>query len=114
MNTIIGVLTFQEYQILMNNIMNDEPFEPSMHMFWDFRDGTLSQLSQDDIEAISAFVLMNQERRGRNYRAAFAVHEPIDYGLSRMYQMISEDLPVTLQVFYDEQKASDWIKGFAS
>jgi hypothetical protein len=94
----------------MDRIINDERFRPSMDMFWDFRNGTLAGFSNEEIAGIKDYISKNQEKRGDNYRVAFLVKQVVDYGLSRMYQMISEDLPVNFDVFYDEQEAMDWIK----
>jgi hypothetical protein len=109
-NTIQGAFTYGEYRTLMDRIINDERFRPSMDMFWDFRNGTLAGFSNEEIAGIKDYIRRNQERRGDNYRVAFLVKEVVDYGLSRMYQMISQDLPVNFEVFYDEQEAMDWIK----
>lgn len=111
MNTISGVFTFKDYLALMEAILEDGRFERSMNMFWDFRNSSLKAFSNRDIEGIRNYILANKERRGENYHVAFLVNKSIDYGLSRMYQIISEDLPVTFQVFYDEHKALDWIRG---
>ena len=110
-NTIVGPLTFNEYRALMESVMSDKRFTSSMHMFWDFRNGSLVELNNEEIEGIKNFIERNQERRGRDYRVVFLVNETVDYGLSRMYQIISQNLPVYFEVFYDEQEAIDWIKG---
>ena len=109
-NTIIGELTYEEYYSLMLQIMNDKRFIPAMNMFWDFRAGTLSQFTKDEINKIRDFVHTNQFKRGENYRVAFLVAKEIDFGLSRMYQGISVGLPVNFSVFYDEMEAMAFIK----
>ena len=110
LNTIIGGFTFHEYRNLMESIMNDENFKPSMNMFWDFSEGTLGEFSIEEIDGIRFYIEDNIERRGTNYRVAFFVKDTLDYGLSRMYQMVSDELPVHLEVFYDKQEALDWIR----
>ena len=108
-NTITNALSFDEYVALMESILNDECFRPSMNMFWDFRQGTLSGFSSQDIERIKYYIGSNRERRGADYRVAFLVNKDVDYGLSRMYQAISDDLPVYFMVFTDEKEALEWI-----
>jgi hypothetical protein len=109
LNTIVGRLTYDAYVALINSIMDDAQFRPSMNMFWDFRNGTLEEFSSSEIKSIKLFIEKNQEKRGDHYRVAFLVNNALDFGLSRMYQILSESLPVTFEVFYDEQEARDWI-----
>ena len=108
-NTIQGRFDFARYQDLMERILSDSRFVPSMHMFWDFRESTLIDLSNDDFASIKSYIQKNVERRGSGYRAVFLVSKEVDFGLSRMYQMISEDLPVVFEVFKDRAEAMDWI-----
>ena len=108
-NTIGGRFDFARYQDLMERILDDPRFVPSMHMFWDFTKSTLIDLSTDDFASIKSYIQKNAERRGSGYRAVFLVSKEVDFGLSRMYQTISEDLPVTFEVFKDRDKAMDWI-----
>ncbi len=109
-NTIVGPFDMDQYYAIMESIMNDKLFKPAMNMFWDFRESTLSNLNSQDIHNIRAYVERVRKRRGKNYRVVFLVSKAIDYGLSRMYQIISEDLPVKFEIFYDEEEAFKWIK----
>lgn len=108
-NTVKGRFDFDGYRNLMERILNDPRFVPSMHMLWDFTTSTLIDLSNDDFEGIKNYIQKNAERRGSGYRAAFLVSKEVDFGLSRMYQMLSEDLPVTFEVFKDREEAMSWI-----
>lgn len=108
-NTVKGRFDFDGYQNLMERILDDPRFVPSMHMLWDFTTSTLIDLSNDDFEGIKSYIQKNSKRRGSGYRAAFVVTKEVDFGLSRMYQMISEDLPVTFEVFRDFKEAMAWI-----
>jgi hypothetical protein len=110
-NTLADPFDMNEYLALMEAIMSSKRFKPSMHMLWDFRQSTLSKFSTDDINNIRKYVELNRERRGDGYRVVFLVKKAVDFGLSRMYQIVSEDLPVTFKVFYDEKEAFNWIKG---
>jgi hypothetical protein len=109
-NTIVGVFTYEEFRNLMDNIMNDERFKPSMHMFWDFRQADVSDFSTDQINRASIYMERKQKKRGDGYRVAILVNKTVDYGLGRMYQAFSDSLPFDLQIFYDEQQAMDWIE----
>jgi hypothetical protein len=109
-NTIQGRFSFDDYHTLMESILNDPHFMPGMHMFWDFTVSTLVDFSGDDLGAIKDYIHRNRKRRGKDYRVAFLVHKEVDFGLSRMYQMISEDLPVQMEVFKDRAQAEAWIK----
>jgi len=108
-NTISGPLTFPEYEQLMSAILNDELFVPGMHMLWDFREGSLTQMNYDYFSAMAKYVESIREARGRDYKVVFLVKTEVDYGQSRMYQALSDKLPVELRVFYDETEAYEWI-----
>ena len=107
-NTVTGRFDFNLYQELMERILNDHRFVPTMHMLWDFTASTLCELSNDDFVSIKSFIQKNIKRRGAGYRAAFLVSKEVDFGLSRMYQMLSEDLPVTFEVFRNREEAMTW------
>jgi hypothetical protein len=94
----------------MEKILNDEQFVPSMNMIWDYRESTLAGFSFQDTVKRKEYVNKTQERRGYNYRVALLVDKVVDYGICRMYQIISEDLPATFEVFYDAQEAFDWMR----
>jgi hypothetical protein len=108
-NTIQGHFNFSDYLTLMERILNDPRFQPAMHMFWDFLDSTLVEFTSDDFEKIRSYIQQNRARRGSGYRAVFLVSKDVDYGLSRMYQIISEELPVQFEVFRDREAALAWI-----
>ena len=108
-NTIEGHLLIDDYYTLMEAILNDSRFKPSMNMFWDFREGSLNSMSSDDLEKIKLYIQSRLERRGSDYQVVFLVSEAVDHGLSRMYQIISDSLPVIFEAFKNYDEALAWI-----
>ena len=109
-NTIQGQFDFSDYLVLMESILNDPLFVPAMNMFWDWTASTLIDLSKEDFQKIKDCIQTNVARRGIDYRAVFLVRQDVDFGLSRMYQLLSEDLPVQLEIFRDREQALNWIR----
>ena len=46
-----------------------------------------------------------------NAKLAIVVHSDFSFGMSRMYEMLSDRLPQSIMVFRDYAKAEQWLSG---
>ena len=81
------------------------------NLLWDFSDADLSQITQKNMEKIIAFTKSKAHLR-KNGRTAFVSEQDLPFGVSRMYQTLSEinEHPISQCVFRDMDKALTWIK----
>jgi hypothetical protein len=77
-------------------------------VLWDFRTASLAQLERPDLDQlISAF-----ENRGSTAHtpdAAILVAHDVDYGVARILEALSKELPLMISVFRDFDTAMLWL-----
>ena len=76
---------------------------------WDFR-GCITDIKYDSMMKIKRFIDNNYDPDWSHSITAFVVDHDLLYGLSRMYEIISEDLPTTVSIFKNIDEAQDWIR----
>jgi hypothetical protein len=76
---------------------------------WDFR-GVLpsDNFGYDAVERIIDYVA-NHPREQWNPKVAILVDAGVQYGLSRMFQTLADQLPVQIRIFYDDTEAQKWV-----
>jgi hypothetical protein len=80
-----------------------------MNVFWDLQEADFSAVSGDDVRTFMAYVGKIRGQGGES-RAALVVSNDLDFGLSRMYQILMEGATSSaVEVFKDKDKAKQWI-----
>ena len=76
-------------------------------LLWDLRDGDLSDMSQDEVRALSKPGFQGMA----GTRLAFVVPRPVDFGVSRMIaaRMQLAGTSSTIGHFYDIDAARQWL-----
>lgn len=76
-------------------------------LLWDLREGTIASLTTDELRTVSRLA---SERRSDG-STAYVVGTDVDYGMLRMYEVISEIQGVTQQrkVFRERAHAVAWL-----
>ena len=81
-----------------------------LNALWDFR-GCLppEHFGFNDMDDIVQHV---QIQSGFKWspRVALLIEADVQYGLSRMYQMLVEGFPTEVDIFYDESEALAWVR----
>jgi len=93
----------------LSEVYRDENYDNSLHALWDFRNCS-ADLSAEDMQKIIAH---SRKARGRpaQGKIALVVNRDLEFGLARMYEMLSEpELPRQLMVFKDYETALVWIQ----
>lgn len=76
---------------------------------WDFR----GVLPSDDFgyEAMERIILFieNHPEVYWNPQLAILVEEGVQYGLSRMFQILTDQFPIDIRIFYDDAVAMAWV-----
>ena len=76
---------------------------------WDFRE-CRSDIKYEAMMKIKTYIDANYNPNWSHYLSAFVVDRESNYGLSRMYEMISDNLPTVLGIFKDMNQAQEWIR----
>ncbi|MDY6972935.1 MAG: hypothetical protein SV775_11455 [Thermodesulfobacteriota bacterium] len=83
----------------------------AQHLLWNIMDADISGVTQDDMEQIIA-VSKEKAHLRKNGRTALVVRQDLSFGLSRMYEILSElrGHPIPYRVFRDMDIAITWLK----
>ena len=76
---------------------------------WDFR-GCSSDLHHEGMQKIRDFVTSHYDPSWSVKCTALAGEGDLAYGLSRMYEALSDRIPTTLEVFRDFDEAAEWLR----
>lgn len=80
----------------------------TLHRFYDVRDINAVHLSFDDLWSIAQRRLATYESSEPNL-SAFWVSTPLNYGVSRMYQALTDGTPFKIEVFYNIDEIADFL-----
>jgi hypothetical protein len=87
--------------------VSDKRYRKGMGRLWDFRDADLSSLSTETIVEMAQYSLKFPP--GINdVKVAFVTSTPLEYGLSRMFEMSSK-AATPIRVFREIDKAVNWL-----
>jgi len=106
--TVSGILTIEEVIHAFENFIKHDV---TPYLLWDFTDADLSQITQKGMEQIIAYAKSKAHLR-KNGRTALVVRQDLSFGVSRMYEILSEisEHPIAHYVFRDMDKALTWLK----
>lgn len=103
-----GQVTAEEIIEDLERTISDEDYRPHFNGISDLRDINWES-EQGDLRKIVQFILRNRGRIGR-HRSAIVVSGERSFGMSRMFEVFSEQTPLKVRVFRDYTKALEWVK----
>ena len=85
--------------------------EPTQLVIWDIRRGSISGISADDIRMLVSAGAPHADRR-RGGRTAIVCFHDVDFGVSRMFEIVAElqHIPFEIKVFRQMDAATRWLK----
>ena len=109
-HSIKGLIKVPELIDYLKELQNAPEFDPGMKVLWDLRKADLSLVSTPDVSSIMESVVKQWGKTERN-KAALVVSGDLDYGLSRMFQIMLEgETRSKVSVFKDMNKAEEWLE----
>jgi len=108
--TASGAITGKEILQALQELLTDPDFKTNMDVLWDFRAVTTRNIDTQEIKDLVTFIRANQTKRGSDYRVALVVSQDLHYGLARMYEAYSQDLPAQIKIFGKLDEAIAWLK----
>lgn len=109
-HTASGEILLPDFVQAIRDALVHPDFIKGMNVIWDLTNATLKNAEVSDIHNLIKFLDYHIEDRGKNFKVAIIANSPLEFGLSRMYEALSETLPFTKQVFKDPIDALIWIK----
>lgn len=104
-----GPFDLQDLERCYVKFINHPEWDIAHNILWDAGKCTFEHLSNDDLFAIGDMTNKYREQRG-NGLAAWVVSRDIDFGISRMFEMLNENKVIfNFCVFKTIQKARNYI-----
>jgi hypothetical protein len=114
--TVDGNVHVNEFDDVTKSIVSSDDYPPDTPTLWDAR----SVSAKLDAQAVQAsggekqFLLKLIELRKRypergNAKLAIVVSSDFSFGMSRMYEILSDRLPQRIMVFRDYAEAEKWL-----
>lgn len=104
-----GDLTLQDVVAGIAPMVSDPRFERDMPQLVDLGRVDHTALATEQLQTLVESFAKESARIGSSRVAAYAP-KPLLFGVSRMFQSLSERLPMTFRVFRDRDAAEAWLK----
>ncbi len=105
--TVEDELTKKDMEAALNVIVTSMDYPPDVNVLWDMRRVPFepfdSRMAKDLVETRKNF-----PQRGAA-RAASVVSTDVAFGMTRMHEMMSDNMPQDIRVFKDIQAAEQWL-----
>ena len=106
-DTVNEEITFEEIRSSYEAILSHPDYQDGMNSIWDVRNADASKLDTHEIIRIASY-FESKLRNRPEYKVAIVVSRDLEYGLSKIYQVASADLPAKIRVFDNFEKAKKW------
>ena len=104
---LTGSLSSKEILDAFETVVANNKYKKGMGRLWDFREADLSSLTTDTVKQMAQYSLKFPP--GINdVRVAFVTSRPLEYGLSRMFEMASR-AKTPISVFETMDEAQKWM-----
>ncbi len=87
----------------------EQQADTTLNRFHDVRDINAVHLSFDDLWGLAQRRMHTYEHMGPT-RTVFLVSTPLNYGIARMYQALTDGTPFHIEVFYSMEEASEFLQ----
>lgn len=106
--TVSGELSLEILKEAAQKIVSSDQFAPNIATLWDLRQLDADNINQNFLSnLVSLREKQFQEREGA--KLALVANSDLIYGLSRMYEMLSNGLPQSMHVFRTIDEAMVWL-----
>lgn len=102
-----GVLSLEEYKKAMESTAHSKEFSPGSGTLWDMREVDFRKINRA-FEKHVVEILKSLPTRG-NPNVACVVKGDLGFGMGRMFEFLSSDLPQNIRIFKEYDKAEKWV-----
>ena len=106
---IKGAIDIVKITGYLKELYSSSDFNSEMNVIWDLREADFSSISSKEVKSLMEYVGKRWGKSGNN-KAALIVSQDLDYGMSRMYQILMEGVtPSQISIFKDINEAKEWM-----
>ena len=108
--TVEGVFVHHDFIQAMAEITSSEEYSPDVNTIWDVRKLDFGHVDEDLERLVISIRKTIDEKRG-NTKLAFVVADDLSFGMTRMYQTLSEmsELSQEMKIFRKAEDARNWV-----
>ena len=99
-----GVVNDEDLLERQRIVAADPDFDPSLSQLADFSGATEILVSSEGVRALAEANLYSPESK-----RAFVAPSDLQYGIARMFQILRDDRPETIQIFRTREEAVAWL-----
>ena len=105
-----GKASFQHVVLYLKSLLDHHCWNPGLKVLVDCREISIRHLTTQTIYDIAELFKLNTKRIGDG-QWAFMMKNKVDYGLARMWQMLTEDyVDFSNQIFLSFEEAREWLE----
>lgn len=105
-----GKASVDGFDKILTGIVNSPNWKTGMKQLVDHSNLQVKYLNSSDMQQILEIVKKNSTKLG-NGKCAFVMKNELGFGMARMYELIGgEKIHQGISVFYDINKAIEWLK----
>ena len=109
-HVVTGVIDVRELAEYLKGIYASSDSYSEMSVFWDLQAADFSSVTSEDVRSFMAYAGKIWGKGGKS-KAALVVSGDLDFGMTRMYQIMMEGATSSaIEVFKDKNKAKQWIE----
>ena len=103
-----GEVTFEEVAAQVKKLYEEE--KPTKYVLWDAANGSVANLTTEQIENLASFSPRYSDKRKGGKTALYSPGD-LAFGLSRAFEIIGNlrNVPIQIKVFRDRDEAIRWL-----
>lgn len=105
--TAEGSVTVEDFQQAMAGIINSNEFSPDVRTLWDIRKLDYTSVTRELADKLISLREKNPQRG--NTKIVIIADKNHNFGMSRMYEMLSGELPQQIMVFREFEEGEKWL-----
>ena len=109
LSSYVGVISDSDLLSSYKQLLEDEKFKPGFHELADMRNAQMTGVTSEGLRHLSSMVESHLTGKCKGFKTAVIAPKDFLYGMSRMYEMISDGTSETVMVFKEPNKAIEWI-----
>jgi hypothetical protein len=107
---IDGLINIGELKDMLASFYKSPDYDPDMNVLWDLREADFSSITSEDVASFAGMI-EKYWGQGKKSKAALIVSRDLDFGLSRMYELLlTASSPNRVIVFRNYDDAEEWLE----
>jgi len=106
---LTGTLQATDIKDAFSAMVAHPDFEPGFNSLWDLRGASAARLDFEALRDVVRAAAFKKDARGSGKVAVVVAHD-VDYGVSRIYEMLASGLPTVVNVFRRLEEAEAWFQ----